>query len=97
MARPTNGTLTGGGFTQTAGTTKYTKTTGTATALCDIANGNVSTGVAGVIASGSTPIAFADLATQITALATAGAQMGVDANGVKACGANGLQYYGITV
>jgi hypothetical protein len=94
LARPTNGTLTGGGFTQVASTTKYTKAAGsTGTAQCDIGNGNVNTGVAGVIASTTAPVSSADLTTGLTALATAGAAIGAAAS----VGANGLQYYGLTV
>lgn len=93
MARPTNGTLTGGGFTNTVAT-KYTKAAGsTGTAVCDIGNGNVNTGVAGVIASTTTPVSSADLTTGLTALSTAGAAIGAAAS----VGANGLQYYGLTV
>jgi hypothetical protein len=94
LARPTNGTLTGGGFTQVTSTTKYTKAAGsTGTSVCDIGNGNASTGVAGCIASTTAPIASADLTPALNALSTAGAQIGAAAS----VGANGLQYYGITV
>ncbi len=93
MARPTAGGLTGAGYAQVGTSTKYTKTTGTATALCDIGNGNIVTGVAGVIASGVTPITPADLATQIASLAAAGAAIAANAS----VGANGLQYYGLSI
>jgi hypothetical protein len=97
MSRPTAGTLTGAGFTQVAGTTKYTKNQGTtAVALADIGNTLAGTGVEAVtVAGGQAAISSADFATSISTHAGTGAHVGGTPPSVDS-GRN-LQYYGITL
>jgi hypothetical protein len=90
MSRPTAGALTGAGYTLASGA-RYTKTTGTATAVVDIDG----PGVASIApATPGTPMAPADLASHMAQLATLGVTTGT---GVPATTAGGLQYYGTSV
>lgn len=75
MARPTSGTLTGAGWTNTYGTA-YVKTFTTVLATIDIGNGNVGTGV--VALQEVTPgfaMAAADIASANTGILAVGAAL----------------------
>lgn len=94
MARPTGAALTGEGFALVgSGTTKYAKTTGTATAIVDIGTGAVDTGVAAI--APTTPgvrIALADWNAHVAILAS----FGISVTGDPRLGPD-LVYYGTSV
>lgn len=93
-ARPSTGTLTGAGYSLVSGsTTKYSKTSGTATLIVDLAAGTVNTGSVEIQPTTvGVEIAESDVTAALAALASIAATSSPAASMHTA----GLTYYGTT-
>lgn len=93
-ARPTAGTLTGAGYALVTGsTTKYAKTSGTATVAVDLAAGTVQTGHVEITpATAGVPIAESDVTAALVELGVR-AQLNTPTASMHDAG---LTYYGTT-
>ena len=92
MARPTPTQLTTASFSQVGATTKYTKTSGTALATCDVGSGECSIKPV----NPAVPLATADLQAHLQTFASLGITAGDGGRDVPQTVAGGLQYYGIS-
>ena len=92
MPRPTPTQLTTASFSQVGTTTKYTKTTGTALATCDVGTGECSIKPVNPAA----PLATADLQAHLATFASLGITGGDGGRDVPQTTAGGLQFYGVS-